>query len=414
MSSFQIMPALDDATEAALRASIEKHGILVPIVVDHEGNVLDGHHRLKIANELNENAIKAGGPATELYCSSCDAIVVEDEVSEVPRYECGDCGDTFSREDSSDGDSNRCPNCNKFAAKCEDTAYCGECEDELDCRLVQVFPGEVLVVVFVVDKDDLDYGSPNQVITKAVRTKLRADYPRVRFDDRLRGQVVPSLDPVEVARTLNLDRRHLGAEQRRELVASLREAGHSLRAIAGAVGVSKSQIEKDVKKVSTSGHLTVVPEVPEKVKGKDGKSYPATRPKPEPAPKKSPTGARAVAKAAQEKRAAAKARHDTKVAEARKLEGRDPELSVEHRDDRLEHWYTGYELTEHLISKIVNAGRLALTTTDLAPPAKEPDPDEYTRDEIAAFLLHDLDLSIARLVDFQRRVHEANEAVTRA
>ena len=278
MSSFQIMPALDVDTEAALRASIEKYGILVLVAVDREGNIIDGHHRLKIANEINEEAVKAGGPDTELYCSSCDKVVAEKDVSDVPRYECGDCGDTFSREEPSDGDSNRCPNCNKFAAKSDDDArYCGECENELDARLAQVFPGEVPLVVYLVDKNDMNYGHPTPAITTAIKAKLKADYPRIRFG-RLHGRVVASLDPQEVARSLNLDRRHLTAEQRRELVASLREEGHSLRAIAGAVGVSKSQVEKDVKKVSTGGHLTVVPEVPEKVKGKDGKSYPSSRP----------------------------------------------------------------------------------------------------------------------------------------
>ena len=113
---YQVMPALDTDTEAALRASIEKYGVLVPIVVDHEGNVLDGHHRLKIANGLNPTAVRAGGPGTELSCPTCDKVVAEEEVSDVPRYECGDCGDSFSRDDSADGNSNHCPSCNKFAA----------------------------------------------------------------------------------------------------------------------------------------------------------------------------------------------------------------------------------------------------------------------------------------------------------
>jgi len=46
-----LLPPLDAATEDALRASIEKHGVLVPIVVDIDGNVLDGAHRLKIWKE---------------------------------------------------------------------------------------------------------------------------------------------------------------------------------------------------------------------------------------------------------------------------------------------------------------------------------------------------------------------------
>lgn len=51
-SPFQLFDALDPATDAALRASIERFGVLVPIAVDQHGNVLDGHHRKRIAAEL--------------------------------------------------------------------------------------------------------------------------------------------------------------------------------------------------------------------------------------------------------------------------------------------------------------------------------------------------------------------------
>jgi len=52
----------------------------------------------------------------------------------------------------------------------------------------------------------------------------------------------------------------------------LREQGHSLRAIAGAVGASKSQVERDAAEVSHVG------QVPAEVTGQDGKRYPARRP----------------------------------------------------------------------------------------------------------------------------------------
>lgn len=48
----QLYPALDAATEAALRASIERFGVLVPVVVDQDGGLLDGHHRSRVAGEL--------------------------------------------------------------------------------------------------------------------------------------------------------------------------------------------------------------------------------------------------------------------------------------------------------------------------------------------------------------------------
>lgn len=141
---FQLFPRLDVPTEAALRESILRFGVLVPVVRDQHGNTLDGHHRGRIADDLG-----------------------------------------------------------------------------------------------------VDY---------------RVDVVRVESDEQAR----------EIASTLNLARRHMNADQRREIVASLRERGHSLRAIAGAVGASKSQVERD---------LSGVPDgTPETVKGADGKSYPARRP----------------------------------------------------------------------------------------------------------------------------------------
>lgn len=75
----------------------------------------------------------------------------------------------------------------------------------------------------------------------------------------------------EIARTLNEDRRQLSAEERRPVVADLRAAGHSERAIADALGVSKSTVHKDLDQVVTGDHL---PET-QRATGKDGKSYPA-------------------------------------------------------------------------------------------------------------------------------------------
>lgn len=49
---FQLFDALDPATEAALRASISRWGVIVPVIVDMDGNILDGHHRSRIATEL--------------------------------------------------------------------------------------------------------------------------------------------------------------------------------------------------------------------------------------------------------------------------------------------------------------------------------------------------------------------------
>ena len=82
-------------------------------------------------------------------------------------------------------------------------------------------------------------------------------------------------DAVELARTLNMDRRQLDAEHRRLIVADLRANGHSLRAIAGAVGVSHPTVIDDLR--STGNDLPV--EVPDRIVGRDGRSRPSTRPR---------------------------------------------------------------------------------------------------------------------------------------
>lgn len=49
---YQLIPALSDEEYEALKADIAAHGIQVPIEEDEQGNILDGHHRLKAAKEL--------------------------------------------------------------------------------------------------------------------------------------------------------------------------------------------------------------------------------------------------------------------------------------------------------------------------------------------------------------------------
>lgn len=78
-------------------------------------------------------------------------------------------------------------------------------------------------------------------------------------------RVADEVEAREVARTLNADRRHLTAEQRKEVVAVLaaetvtvgREevAKHSERAIAGALGVSRKTVQDDIAELATSSQL---------------------------------------------------------------------------------------------------------------------------------------------------------------
>jgi len=49
---YQLLPPLSDDDRAALKASIERHGVLVPVEYDDAGNILDGHHRVDICSEL--------------------------------------------------------------------------------------------------------------------------------------------------------------------------------------------------------------------------------------------------------------------------------------------------------------------------------------------------------------------------
>lgn len=49
---FQLFDMLPPHIEDALRASIERFGVLVPVTVDQGGTMLDGHHRARIADEL--------------------------------------------------------------------------------------------------------------------------------------------------------------------------------------------------------------------------------------------------------------------------------------------------------------------------------------------------------------------------
>jgi len=49
---YQLLPTLAEDDLAQLRADIAARGVQVPIEVDEDGNILDGHHRKRIADEL--------------------------------------------------------------------------------------------------------------------------------------------------------------------------------------------------------------------------------------------------------------------------------------------------------------------------------------------------------------------------
>lgn len=65
--------------------------------------------------------------APAYWCEACHEEIDDPE----PGYECGACGEQFVRSASSDGESNRCPTCNKFGAKIADVV-CPSCYEAVD------------------------------------------------------------------------------------------------------------------------------------------------------------------------------------------------------------------------------------------------------------------------------------------
>lgn len=63
------------------------------------------------------------------WCNSCERIIDEDDATVI--YECNNCGETFSREESYDGFSHKCPNCGRFGSVLTENA-CPDCYEELE------------------------------------------------------------------------------------------------------------------------------------------------------------------------------------------------------------------------------------------------------------------------------------------
>ncbi len=199
------IPLLDPDTLAGLRESIHRFGVLVPIVVDLEGHVLDGRHRLAIATEL-----RVEHPLTVVAPMPTDVIVTADALTAVRKQR---------------------------------TAITKKAME-------------------VISHFDLVAGEAEVI------------------------EVAEDADIAEIARTLNVDRRHLTPEQRREFVAELRSQGKSTRAIATATGASQTQVRRDLNTSGEPGGSTGADapvmnlDPPGKVTGADGKSYPSKAPKP--------------------------------------------------------------------------------------------------------------------------------------
>ena len=66
---YQLAPPLSDADRQRLRESIAEHGVLVPVTIDQNGTLLDGHHRSALARELG---VELPEPSV-VHCSSEEA-----------------------------------------------------------------------------------------------------------------------------------------------------------------------------------------------------------------------------------------------------------------------------------------------------------------------------------------------------
>ena len=117
---------------------------------------------------------------------------------------------------------------------------------------------------------------------------LMADGPVVMFGPEVRTQrIAEGVDPFDIVRSLNGNRRHLDAAGKRKALDELIKAdpSKSNRAIAEKIDVDHKTVAKARSKLERSGDVSPVA----KTTGKDGKSRPAKKPrKPAKAKPKSP------------------------------------------------------------------------------------------------------------------------------
>ena len=120
----------------------------------------------------------------------------------------------------------------------------------------------------------------NEVIDGRHRLKIRDEMAEQGIKIMLPVHHVDTENPAEIDQIVNSVRRPWqDTEQRRKLVAQLREKGHSHKRIADAVGTAKSTVQADLKVKPPGGRNRPPGAKPDtRSKGKDDKSYspPAT------------------------------------------------------------------------------------------------------------------------------------------
>jgi ParB-like chromosome segregation protein Spo0J len=60
-NEYQVLPPLSDEEYQALKEDMAENGMLVPVVQDTAGNIIDGHHRVRAYQELLAEGRAAGG-----------------------------------------------------------------------------------------------------------------------------------------------------------------------------------------------------------------------------------------------------------------------------------------------------------------------------------------------------------------
>jgi ParB-like chromosome segregation protein Spo0J len=63
-NKYQVMPPLSDEEYQALKEDIAERGVMLPVVLDGEGNVIDGHHRIRAVEELRREGRSVADPIT--------------------------------------------------------------------------------------------------------------------------------------------------------------------------------------------------------------------------------------------------------------------------------------------------------------------------------------------------------------
>jgi hypothetical protein len=123
---------------------------------------------------------------------------------------------------------------------------------------------------------DLMPAQDARLITDRIKTAVEATWELIKEAYTRRAWSALGYDSWDdyCTREFGTSRLRLPREERQEVVASLRESGMSVRAIAAATGISKNTVTSDVSQIGTPDSDPIP------VTGTDGKTYTPPAPKP--------------------------------------------------------------------------------------------------------------------------------------